>query len=65
MGRYSRSVGKVWLDTRHINREMVRQGHARVCREYMGDKSLLDDEDQTRRAKLGFWSLPDAVSPWE
>lgn len=63
--RHGRTVGKIWLDSRDINREMVREGHAWVYRKCMKDKSLLDDEDHARKEKLGLWSLPDVVPPWE
>ncbi len=41
--RYGRTVGHVWVGDRHINREMVREGHAWVYRKYLDDKTLLDD----------------------
>ena len=63
--RHGRTVGKIWLDSRDINREMVREGHAWVYRKCMKDKSLLDDEDHARKEKLGLWSLPDPVPPWK
>ena len=63
--RYGRTVGHIWLGSRDINREIVREGHAWVYRRYMKDKSLLDDENHARQGKLGLWSLPDAVQPWE
>jgi endonuclease YncB( thermonuclease family) len=31
--RYGRTVGHVWIGDRHINREMIRQGHAWVYRQ--------------------------------
>lgn len=51
--RYGRTVGKIWLGSRNINRELVREGHAWVYRKYMKDKSLLDDESHARKEKLG------------
>ena len=63
--RYGRTVGHIWLGSRDINREMVREGHAWVYRRYMKDKSLLDDEAYAKNNGLGLWSLPDAVPPWE
>ncbi len=32
--RYGRTVGHVWIGGRHINREMIREGHAWVYRTY-------------------------------
>jgi micrococcal nuclease len=39
--RYGRVVGYVILDGRDVNREMVREGHAWVYRQYLQDRSLL------------------------
>ena len=65
--RYGRMLGKIYLDGRDINREMVREGHAWAYRQYLSDKSLLDDERRAREAGAGLWSLPRAqhVPPWE
>jgi endonuclease YncB( thermonuclease family) len=37
--RYGRTVGHVWIGDRNINREMVREGHAWVYRNYLDDKT--------------------------
>jgi len=63
--RYGRTVGHIWLDSRDINREMVQEGHAWVYRKYLKDNSLLDDESHAQKTRLGLWSVPDAVPPWE
>ena len=65
--RYGRIVGRIYLDDRDINREMVAEGHAWVYRKYMRDKTLLGDEAEASNAELGLWSLPEAqtLSPWE
>jgi endonuclease YncB( thermonuclease family) len=63
--RYGRTVGRVWLKNRDINREMVREGHAWVYRRYLIDESLLDDENAAKAVSAGLWRLPDPVAPWE
>jgi len=65
--RYGRTVAKVFLNGRDINREMVREGHAWVYRKYLRDPTLLEDERKAREAELGLWALPEAqqVPPWE
>ena len=55
--RYGRTVGRVWLGERNINREMVREGHAWAYRQYLTDSSLLDDELEAKQASLGLWVL--------
>jgi endonuclease YncB( thermonuclease family) len=58
--RCGRIVGRIYLGSRDINREMVVEGHAWVYRKYMRDESLLDDEATARDAGIGTWSLPEA-----
>jgi endonuclease YncB( thermonuclease family) len=65
--RYGRTVGHVWIGDRHINREMIREGHAWVYRQYLEDKTMLDDETHARNGKVGLWGLPESqrVPPWD
>jgi endonuclease YncB( thermonuclease family) len=56
--RYGRAVGHVHLGDRHINREMVREGHAWVYRRYRENQSLLEDEEVEREAGEGLWGRP-------
>jgi hypothetical protein len=57
-------VGIIWFEDRDINREMVREGHAWAYRDYLDDKSLLDDEANARDQGLGLWGKPGATAPW-
>jgi len=61
--RYGRTVAEVWLGERHINREMVREGHAWVYTQYLRDQTLRVDETRAREAGLGLWSMADPVEP--
>lgn len=65
--RYGRSIGHIFLNDRDINREMVKEGHAWVYRQYLRDQSLLLIEKQARLAKRGLWALPinQRQAPWE
>jgi endonuclease YncB( thermonuclease family) len=65
--RYGRLVGHVYVDGTHVNRQMVKDGMAWVYRQYLKDKTLLQDEQEAREARRGLWSLPsiDHVPPWE
>ena len=62
--RYGRLIGKIWLEDRDINREMVREGHAWAYRQYLTDKSLLTDEAKAKEQGIGLWSVADPVAPW-
>jgi len=61
--RYGRIVGKVWLDERDINRELVREGHAWVYEDYLLDDSLLEEQAAAIAANVGLWHLPEAAAP--
>ena len=63
--RYDRLVGKIWLGDRDINREMVREGHAWVYRQYLDDRSLLNDEAEAKAEGIGLWSIAGPIAPWE
>ena len=65
--RYGRRVGHVVYSGRDINRELVREGHAWVYRQWLRDETLIDDEAHARSTRAGLWSLADAerVPPWQ
>ena len=63
--RYSRLVARVFLNGRHINREMIREGHAWVYLEYLRDNSLIPPEAAAREKKLGLWAFEGAIAPWQ
>lgn len=65
--RYDRMLGRLYVENRDINREMVREGHAWVYRRYSLDARLLADERAAREGRRGLWSLPESetVPPWE
>ena len=63
--RYSRLVARVFLNGRHINREMIREGHAWVYLEYLRDDSLIPPEVEAREKKVGLWAFEGAIAPWQ
>ena len=65
--RYGRLLGRIYVEGRDVNREMVQEGHAWVYRRYSSDIWLLEDERAAKDAGVGLWSLPatDQVPPWE
>lgn len=65
--RWGRIVGRVFVDNRDVNREMVAVGAAWVFRRYLTDTSLIEVEARAKRERVGLWSMPEAqtVAPWD
>ena len=63
--RYGRKVGKIWLDGRDINRELVREGHAWVYERYLSDKTLRHDQKLAKSEHQGLWGSTDPEPPWQ
>src|SRR5262245_57742529 len=65
--RYRRTVAAVVLpDGRLLNHEIVRAGYAWWYRSYAPGDAVLDRlEREARAARLGLWSQPNPIPPWE
>jgi len=63
--RYGRVLGEVYVDGINVNHEMVRRGMAWHFTRYSDDKDLARLEQEARKNKVGLWSDPNAVAPWE
>lgn len=67
--RYDRHICDIPVEGTTANRLQVEQGMAWANQQakgkYLRDKSLPDLEKAARQKKLGLWSEPGAVSPWE
>jgi micrococcal nuclease len=55
----------VILPDKFLNRELVQRGLAWHDKQYSDDQRLAEDETRARAAKLGLWSDPRHVAPWE
>lgn len=64
---YGRLVAHLYLGSKDLNREMVREGAAWAYRRWLRDKSLLAVEKEARAAHRGLWALPEdqQVPPWK
>jgi endonuclease YncB( thermonuclease family) len=62
--RYGRTVADVWLNTRWINLELVREGWAWMYRQYSKSPELDQAEQQARESKAGLWADKSPVPPW-
>ncbi|MGG6297764.1 thermonuclease family protein [Leptolyngbya sp. AN02str] len=68
--RYGRTVGVAFANSRSINLQMVREGHAVVYHQYLSNcpnssNDLLAAEAEARAARRGFWAQPNPVMPWD
>jgi micrococcal nuclease len=64
--RYGRLIAKTYLeDGREVGEEMVRAGMAWHFKKYSSDKTLNDLEIIARDQRVGLWSMPEPIPPWE
>lgn len=65
--RYGRTLGKIYLNDKYINAEMIKDGGAWVYRAYSKNKDLIQLEEKARENKKGLWALQDdqVIAPWE
>lgn len=63
--RYRRTVAWVYLDNSSLNEALVRAGLAWHYKKYSSDKNLSDAEIKARNERLGLWSDPHSIPPWE
>ena len=60
-------LGRVYVNGKYVNAEMVRSGDAWAYREYLTDYSLISLETEARKDHRGLWSLAagQTVAPWD
>ena len=58
--RYGRVLGRVYVGSLDINRELIRLGAAWAYRDYLTDKTLLQVESEARSDRRGLWALPES-----
>jgi micrococcal nuclease len=61
----NRIIGRVFVDNRDISVELVRAGMAWHYASLSKDKILAASEKDARARKVGLWSRPDPIPPWE
>lgn len=63
--RYGRSVGKIYLGARYINREMVAEGSAWYYPDYAEhEKDLEVSQDLAKKNRAGLWKTDNPQPPW-
>lgn len=62
---YGRSIGKVYIDGSYVSEELVKNGWAWHYKKYSTSEKLAALEYEARKNKIGLWSVPGAVAPWQ
>jgi endonuclease YncB( thermonuclease family) len=66
--RYGRSVALIYVDDQSLNEALVKNGLAWVYRKYCKEafcEDWLNLEIVARYGKIGLWSEPNPIPPWE
>jgi len=63
--RYGRWIGRLYVDGIDVNRQMIASGMAWHYADYSKDKSLAAVQAQAQSQRLGIWSQPNPIPPWE
>ncbi|RTE53959.1 thermonuclease family protein [Arenibacter aquaticus] len=64
--RNGRLIGVIFnKDNINVNKEMVKLGMAWHFKKYSDDMSYDDLEREAREAKVGLWSDPNPIAPWD
>lgn len=63
--RYGRTLAYVYVGSLCINNELLRQGMAWHYKKYNCDLALAELEEVAHKKKIGLWSQPEPVSPWD
>ena len=63
--RYGRIIGKVYLNGRYINKEMIEEGWAWHYTEYSHSQEMADAQEYAKKNKLGLWADKHPIPPWD
>ena len=63
--RYGRTLGYVMVGDINVNKELLKQGLAWHYKQYNKDEELAELEQEARNKKIGLWSQPNPVAPWD
>jgi micrococcal nuclease len=65
LDRYGRMGARLVVAGQDVSLELVKAGLAWHYKQYSKDPVQAKAEVEARRAKVGLWSMPGAVPPWE
>ena len=63
--RWGRTVGNVFCDGKSVNEMLLVEGLAWHFIKYDNNPGWSELEKKAREKKLGLWSIPNPVPPWE
>ena len=63
--KYGRTLAFVYVGEVCVNEELLKQGMAWHYKYYNHDPGLARLENEAREKKVGIWSLPNPVAPWD
>ncbi|NTU58910.1 MAG: nuclease [Chlorobiaceae bacterium] len=63
--RYGRTIGRVYIEGKSLNEELIRAGLAWHYKQYSSDSNLAVLEREARLQKKGLWVDPQPLPPWE
>ena len=63
--KYGRTLGYVFVGDVNVNKELLKQGLAWHYKYFNKDEELAKLEQEARNKKIGLWSHPNPVAPWD
>lgn len=63
--KYKRTLADVFFSNENINLKMIANGFAWHFKKYSSNVILAKAEINARVKKLGLWSLPNPIAPWD
>jgi len=63
--RYGRWIGRLYVDGIDVNRQQIATGMAWHYADYSKDKSLATVQAQAQAQRIGLWSQPNPMPPWD
>lgn len=63
--RYGRTLGFVYVGDVCVNKELLKQGMAWHYKYFNKDPELARLETEAIKAKVGIWSQPNPIAPWD
>ena len=63
--KYGRTLGFVYVGDICVNKELLKQGMAWHYKYFNKDPEMARLETEARKAKVGLWSQPNPVAPWD